>query len=299
MSLSVTMRRLGFALLLAILITGVVGLIDQDAAAVTFLPSWLGLFFGWPYLSRRFGRNLPRPPAPPASRRTEWGRLFVTAFLSFGLSCAVAVIIHADLFPPCFLFFWIALYYASPLLTKRLPYFGYARTKSIVASPAPRHPIWLRLVRGTLAGIGFVCIMVLIPMMILVPLSLSHLRARRVHDSIHVGMTVSDVLHASRDCDIFQASSDFPYATDTDDIPAVSFGRAKDGVYHTYDPASGQNLNLSESEAVDRLHVRLHDGYPWHFHYTYLNMTPQHVTFIVDFGPDGHVSQVRPIYGWD
>jgi hypothetical protein len=301
MSLSVTMRRLGFTLLLAILITGVVALIDQDAAAVTFLPSWLGLFFGWPYLSRRLGFNFPRSPAPPASRRTEWGRLFVTAFLSFGLSCALAVIIHPDLFAPCFLFSWIALYYASPLLTKRLPYFGFARTNSIVALPAPKRPVWLRLVRGSLAGIGFVCIIVLIPMMILVPLSLSHLRAKRVHDSIHVGMTVSEVLHSSRDCDIFQASSDFPYdeKAAADDIPAMSLGRATDGVYVTYDPATRENLQLSESEAIERLHTKLHDGSQWTFHYTYINATPQHVSFSVVFGTDGRVSEVKPVYGWD
>jgi hypothetical protein len=299
MSVSLTIRRLGFTLLLAVLITGAVAFIQQDAAALIFLPSWLGLFFAWPYLSRKFGFNFPKAPVPRKSRRTEWGRLFVTAVLAFVLSYAVAFVIHPDLFAPCFLFFWVTLYYASPLLTKRLPYLGFAKTISTV--PTPKRPLWLRMVRGSLAGIGFIFTIVLIPMMVLVPLSLSHLRAKKVHDSIHIGMTVPEVLHTARDCDIFQASSDFPHddKTDVDNIPAMLLGRTKDGIYHAYDPAAGQELNLSESEAVDRLHARLHDGYPWHFRYTYTNVTPQHVTFSVDFGPDGRVSQVRPVYGWD
>ena len=298
MSASLATRRLGFTLLLAILISCAVGMIGDSAAAVIFLPSWLGLFFAWPYLSRKFGFNFPKAPVPRKSRRTEWGRLFVTAILAIALSYALAFVIHPDLFAPCFLVFWVTLYYASRLLTKRLPYLGFAKTISTVSTP--KRPLWLRMVRGSLTAIGFIFTIVLIPM-VLVPLSLSHLRAKKVHDSIHIGMTVPEVLHTARDCDIFQASSDFPHddKTDVDNIAAMLLGRTNDGIYHTYDLAAGQELNLSESEAVDRLHARLHDGYPWHFRYTYTNVTPQHVTFSVDFGPDGRVSQVRPVYGWD
>jgi hypothetical protein len=100
---------------------------------------------------------------------------------------------------------------------------------------------------------------------------------------------------------MFQASSEFPHddKADPENLPAMSLGRSSDGTYHSYDPASRQTLNLSEPEAIERLHAKLHDGYPWHFHYTYVNMTPQHVSFSVEFGPDGRVSEVRPVYGWD
>jgi len=301
MSISLVIRRLGVTSLLAILVCSVVAMVDQRAAALTFLPSWLALFLGWPYLSRKLDFNFPKAPAPRKSRRTEWGRMFVTAFFSFVLSCVLALIVHSDLFAPFFFFFWIVLYYASPLLIRNLPYFGFSKSSSLVAASKPKRPLWRRALRGALAGIGFVFTIVLIPMMVLMPLSLSHLRAKRVHDSIHIGMTVPEVLHTVHDCDIFQASSDFPYddKTDPDNIPAINLGRTRDGLYHAYDPASGQNLNLSESEAIHRLHNRLHDGYPWHFRYTYINVTPQHVTFSVDFGPDGRVSQVKPVYGWD
>lgn len=295
MSASLTTRRLGFTLLLAILIVCSVGQIDANAAAVIFLPSWLGLFFTWPYISRKFGFNFPKPPAPDPPRRTGSGRLFVTGFLACGLSYVVALAIDPALFGPSLLLFWVTLYYARPLLARRLPYFGFERTSSSVAAPTQK-----RAVRRTQSRIGYVFVIVLIPALILVPLSMSFLRARKVHDSIHSGMTAAEVLHTAHDCDLFSASSDFPYdKTDVKDIPAVRLDRTRDGIYRTFDSATSRDLTLSESEAVDHLHARLHDGYPWHFHYTYINATPQHVTFVVDFGSDGRVSQVGPVYGWD
>jgi hypothetical protein len=294
MSSSLTTRRLGFTLLLAILIAGAIALIDGDAAALIILPSWLGLFFAWPYISRKLGFNFPKAPAPrPPRRRRQRGRLFVTAFFAFGLSYVVALAIDPALFGPCLLFLWVTLYCAWPLLTKRLPYFGFERTSSTIAAPSPKPT------GRTLRGIGYVFV-ILIPALILLPLSMSFFRARKVHNSIHNGMTVAEVVHTAHDCDLFSASSDFPYdKEDAKDIPAVRLDRTKDGIYHTFDSATSRDLNLSESEAVDHLYARLHDGYPWHFHYTYINGSPQHVTFIVDFGPDGRVSQVGPVYGWD
>src|SRR5579864_2584797 len=118
MSSSLTTRRLGFTLLLAILIAGAIGLIDGDAAALIILPSWLGLFFAWPYISRKFGFNFPKAPPPRPPSRTQWGRLFATAVLAFGLSYLVALAIDPALFGLCLLFLWVTLYCASPLLTK-------------------------------------------------------------------------------------------------------------------------------------------------------------------------------------
>ena len=73
----------------------------------------------------------------------------------------------------------------------------------------------------------------------------------------------------------------------------------QDGAYHTYDLAAQQDVELSEAEALERLHTKLHDGYKWRFHYTYFNVTPQHVSFTVAFGPNGRVTEVTPVYGWD
>lgn len=300
MSVSLTIRRLGFTLLLATLITGAVAFIQQDAAALIFLPSWLGLFFAWPYLSHKFGFNFPKAPAPRPFRRTEWGRILGTGFLSFALSYAVAILIHSDLFGPCFIVFWVILYYTSPLLMKRLPYFGFAKTVSTV--PAPKRPLWRRMLRASLAMVGGVALSIfLMAMTVIVPLDLCHRRAQRVHDSIHVGMTVPEVLHTAKDCDAFRASSDFPYdaKADDDNIPSMMLNWRRDGTYHTYDWAAHQDVELSEAEALEQLHAKLHDGYKWRFHYTYFNVTPQHVSFTVDFGPDGRVTEVTPVYGWD
>jgi hypothetical protein len=302
MSSSLTTRRLGFTLLLAMLIAGAIGLIDADAAALIILPSWLGLFFAWPYISRKLGFNFPKAPAPRPPRRTEWGRILGTGFLSFALSYAVALLIHSDLFGSCFIVFWVILYYASPLLTKRWPYFGFARTIPLVTVPAPKRPLWRRMLRGSLAMVGGGAVSIfLMAMTVIVPLDLCHRRAQRVHDSIHLGMTVPQVLQTAKDYDAFQASSDFPYdaKANDDNIPSMMLNSKRDGTYHTYDLAAHQDVELSEADALERLRSKLHDGYKWHFHYTYFNVTPQHVSFSVAFGPDGRVSKVNPVYGWD
>jgi hypothetical protein len=299
MSASLTFRRLAFTLLIGILITVAAFIIDVNATALILIPCWLALFFAWPYISRKLRFDFPKEPAPrQPHRRTKWGRMFVTGLIAFGLADAAAVVIHPDLLVPSFLLLWVILFYASPLVTKRLPYFGFAK-KDRTAVSIPKSPL-LRTLRSSLATTGFVFIFVLIPVLVLVPLSMSFVRARRVHDSIHTGMTAAEVLHTAHDCDLFQASSEFPYdKTDVKNIPAVRLDRTKDGIYRTFDSATSRDLNLSESEAIDHLHARLHDGFPWHFHYTYINSTPEHITFIVDFGPDGRVSQVGPVYGWD
>ena len=124
----------------------------------------------------------------------------------------------------------------------------------------------------------------------------SVLLARKLHDSIHVGMTVPEVLHA-----LFGTRSEFPHddKADANNIPALSLGWGKDGTYRTYDSARRQNARFSESEAIERLHAKLHDGYRWRFYYTYINVTPMHISFSVVFGPDGRVTEVKPIDGWD
>jgi hypothetical protein len=133
------------------------------------------------------------------------------------------------------------------------------------------------------------------------PIMNSERRAERVRDSIHVGMTVAEVLHTARDCDVFQASSEAPYDKDgsADNIPAMGLSWRRDGTYVTYDRAARQDVHLTEVEAIDRLHIQLHDGYTWHFYYTYINVTPMHVSFSVAFGPDGRVSEINPVHGWD
>ena len=297
LNLSVIIRRLGVTIVLAIIIASPGVLVGEDFAAFLFLLSWVALFFGWPYLSRRLGFNFPKPPVPRQPPRTDWRRILITGAVAFVLAFGPAFI-DACLFGLFYPLFWFALYYACPFLSRRLTILSFLQAPPM----APKRPLWLRLIRGTFAWAGGVVLalvfMLSAPM---APLVLSHYRAQKVHDSIHIGMTVPEVLRAAADCDLFQASSDFPYdeKAESDNIPAVSLGRPKAGMFRTYDLRTGQELYMSESETVARLHEKLHDGYEWRFRYTYINMTPQHISFSVVFGPDGRVEEVKPVYGWD
>jgi hypothetical protein len=289
----------GVTLVLAFVLFMVVSGIDLQVAPVLFLVAWPTLFFSWPYLSRKFGFDFPRAPQPRKARRTEWGRLLITGVLALLIACGLTVWIGPGAMG-LFAFVWLALYYAWPLLTKRAPFLNFAETKTLPA--APTRPLWLRIVRGTGAWVaGFTLTVLAFGSFSMAPLLSCYGRARRVHDSIHIGMTVPEVLHTAKDCDIFRASSDFPHDDDADpdNIPAMSLGWSQNGTYYTSPGTPNQRPALSESEALDRLHARLHDGYRWTFYYTYINATPQHVSFSVVFGPDGRVAEVKPVYGWD
>ena len=220
------------------------------------------------------------------------------------LSYLLLIVIPDYLFLLAFVILWPTLYIHWPRLRRWLAFLKFTNASAPRQSPppAPKRPLWQRLVRGTLKWVGGVGLaLLLMSMTVAVPIGLCFHRARKAHDTIHIGMAVPEVLHAVTDCDLFGASSEFPHddKADADSIPAVNLGRGKDGNYRMYDLEMRQDLRLSESEAIERLHAKLHDGYPWHFYYTYINMTPMHVTFSVVFGPDGRVTEVKPVYGWD
>jgi hypothetical protein len=192
---------------------------------------------------------------------------------------------------------WLVLCCGFHYLGRWLP-FRSEKTPNTPATPTPVRPLWLRFTRGTLASAFGLMLVFLI---VFSPASLSFVKARKARDAVHIGMTVPQVLQATKNCELFLASSDFPYdeKADRDNIPEMSLRRAEGGTYQTYDPPTRQNMQLSESQLTEYLHARLHDGYQWKFSYTYTNITPQHVSFSVVFGTDGRVAEVKPIYGWD
>jgi hypothetical protein len=227
-----------------------------------------------------------------------------TFVLAAVVSYLLMIVIPYYLFFPAFVMVWPTLYVYWPRLRQWRAVLKLTNASAPRQShpPVPRRPLWQRLVRGTLQWVGGVVLaLLLMSLTVVVPVGLSFHRARKAHDAVHIGMTVPEVLHAVTDCDLFGASSEIPLddKAAADNIPAVNLGSGKDGNYRMYDLEMRQDLRSSESEAIERLQAKLHDRYPWHFYYTYINMTPMHVTFSVIFGPDGRVTEVKPVYGFD
>lgn len=294
-------RRILASLACAFLVVCGITLINEEVAGILFIPFWIALFFAWPYMSRKLG-SAPfaglraRPPHP-----TNRGRVFLTGMAALGLAYLVAICADAQFFAPALLVCWIALYFLWPSVIRRLPFVNFTKTAAL-PGPVVQRPLWQRLVRGTLVFVGGTGLaLFLMSLIVVVPISRSFARAKKVHNSIRAGMTVQEVLHTAKDCDVFSASSEFPHDDDADpaNIPAMNLGWYQDGTYRLYDVAAHRDIRLSETETVDRLRTTLHEGYRWKFRYTYVNLTPMHVTFSVEFGPDGRVSKVKPIYGWD
>jgi hypothetical protein len=307
--LSLFLRRLGLTFLLAFLLFSLIALVDPDAAWGLFLPCWIALLIASLYLNRNVKRKVPSniPTALPPPRRklsTAWGRVIVTGLVAFGISFGLALLPVADIDMLLAPLTWIALYYGWPALRRRLPIPESWKVSGEpdAVSPVSKIGIWRLLGRGALAMISTLMVLFLLPgMMVVGPIGRSMVRARGIHDSIHVGMSVPEVLDVSRDCDIFGAGSDFPYDKNGagGNNPAMNLHRDQEGTYRTYDPATNRNISMTETQAVERLHVKLHDAYQWRFSYTYINITPMHVSFSVVFGPDGRVSEVTPVHGWD
>lgn len=274
--------------------------VDDDFAGVTFFALWPILSYGlWKIFRRRPLSSATPALVKPMPRSTSGKRQLVTALLAIVLAVALAFIINADVVWIAFIPLWIALYCGWPILSRRLPFLDFDKAPT---ARAPKRPLWLRMLRGAGAFVGTAVLAIAgLGSIVVVPITLCEHRAQKVANSIHVGMTVQEVLKTARDCDVFQAGSDFPWDknAESDNIPAMGLSWRRDGTYRTYDLAAHQDVSLTESEAVERLHAKLHDGYKWHFSYTYTNVTPMHVSFSVIFGPDGRVVEVTPVHGWD
>ena len=274
--------------------------VDDDFAGVTFFALWPILSYGlWKIFRRRPLSSATPALVKPKPRSTSGKRQLVTALLAIVLAVALAFIINADVVWIAFIPLWIALYCGWPILSRRLPFLDFDKAPT---ARAPKRPLWLRMLRGAGAFVGTAVLAIAgLGSIVVVPITLCEHRAQKVANSIHVGMTVQEVLKTARDCDVFQAGSDFPWDknAESDNIPAMGLSWRRDGTYRTYDLAAHQDVSLTESEAVERLHAKLHDGYKWHFSYTYTNVTPMHVSFSVIFGPDGRVVEVTPVHGWD
>jgi len=299
---SLILRRLVATLALAMLLAALAARFYPGDFGVVVLLMWAVLFFGWQYLGRKQDIDIPKTPPPPPLRRkrsTAWGRLIVTGLVAFG----IALLPIADFSALAGPLIWAALYHGWPALSRRLPLPESWKVKapSDAASSAPKPGFWHLLGRGAVATLGTVTVMMLLPGMIMAPVAHSFVRARKVHDSIRVGMTVPEVLDASRDCYLFGAASESSNDDNAagDNGPAISLLRNMDGTYRINDGVAHPDVALNETQAVERLQAKLHDGSRWRSNCIYVNMTSMHVSFSVIFGPDGRVVEVTPVHGWD
>ena len=211
MKFDLIIRRLGVTLALTVVLACIVAFINEDAALPLFLPSWAALFLVWPYLSRRLDFEFPKAPAPrgPRPLSTSAKRLAITAALAVVLSVVLALTINAENgVLISFIPFWLALYYGLPYLTRRLPFLDFDKAPTTLL---PKRPLWLRLIRGTLASVGGIGLaLACLSSSAIVPIVLCERRAQKVHDSIHIGMTVPEVLDTAKDCDVFQVCRNSP-----------------------------------------------------------------------------------------
>ena len=303
--MSLILRRLVATLALTFLLAALAACFDPGAFGVVFLPTWAALFFSWQYLSRKPRFNVSKAPLPPPrpQRSTAWGRVIVTGLVASGIAFGMTLLPIADFSALAGPLIWIVLYCGWPALSRRLPLPESWKVKAQwdAVSSAPKPGFWRLLGRGTLATLGVVTVMILLPAMIMAPVEHIFVRARKVHDSIRVGMTVPEVFDASRDCELFGAASESSNDDNAagDSAPAISLSRNRDGTYRVNDAVVHRDIALTETQAAEHLQATLHNGYRWRSNCLYATMTSMHVSFSVIFGPDGRVAEVTPVRGWE
>lgn len=304
MKASATIQRTAVPFALATVIACVVAPFSEDSSVRLFLlvllPSWIALFFAWPSLSRKLSFDSQRSATPGRGHWFSFSRLVITGMLAFLFSGLLAIAINSDSGAIWILPFWLALYMGWYCLTRRFPFLNTetARARPSAASAGWGQPRRPRYAWKNAKVLGLVLLFLFL---LSLPVMFSFEKAKRAHNSIHVGMTVAEVLPTVRECDLFSARSDLLYEKKADGgkAPELRLSWNKDGSYQTFDPAAGRIISMTESEALEYLHATMRDGYTWTFYYTYNNVTPEHVTFHVVFGTDGRVSEVRDIYSFD
>ena len=304
---SLFLGRLMLSFLLALVLFCLIAPFYPEAAWKLFLPCWIVLLIVSPYLDRKPtwkpSLNIPNALSPPRPKRpTAWGRVIVTGLVACGVTFGMTLFPIADFSMIAGPLIWIALYFGWPAASRRLPLPESWKVRSQdAASSAPKPGFWRLVGRGALAMLGFVTVIILLPAMITAPVAHNFVRARKVHDSIRAGMTVPEVLAASRDCQLLGAASEASNddAAAGDRVSAISLFRNADGGYRVSNGIADSGAALTETQAVERIQAKLHDGYRWRSNCMYVNMTSMHVSFSVIFGPDGRVSEVTPVDGWD
>ena len=185
---------------------------------------------------------------------------------------------------------WIALVIGWPYLSRRL---GFNFPKApLPRTPEPKRPLGVRLLRGAGKLTLALIILLIVPQS---PLGFSFYRAQSARRTLHVGMTELEVLQSVTGWKSLHVVS-HPRGADpaAGDVFAIIFGTGGKGIYTINDYGSGEGRTISESEALAIIRQKVQGNDQWSFLYTYVTFN-QMVYYSVAFGPDGRVTEIRPV----
>src|SRR5579859_3789170 len=185
---------------------------------------------------------------------------------------------------------WIALVIAWPYLSRRMG-FDFPRAP-VPRTPGPKHPLAVRFLRGVGKLTLALFILLVVPQM---PLGFSFYHAESARRTLHVGMTEAEVLRSVTGWDAMDVVS-HPSGADPEaaEVLAITFGSGGKRVYTINDYGTGDGPHISESEALAMIQQKVQGSDHWSFFYHYTNFI-QRVHFSVAFGPDGRVTEIRPV----
>ena len=82
--------------------------------------------------------------------------------------------------------------------------------------------------------------------------------------------------------------------SDEEGVHYATLVKHPDGTFGSFGVAP-----IKQGRSVALMKQKMSGGYEWCWRYTFVNNTPQHFSFTVTFGRDGHVKDVTDVWGWD
>lgn len=119
-------------------------------------------------------------------------------------------------------------------------------------------------------------------------------QARAQRNQVRVGMTVNDVVPLVHGACIRGHAVLPDRVSDDQGVHYAAIVVDPNGTFRSLDTP-----RLTDDETIAVIKQKMSDGYEWRWRYTFVNATPQHFSFTVTFGRDGHVKEVTDVWGWD
>jgi hypothetical protein len=234
-------------------------------------------------------------------------RLLTRVVVTGLVACLIAVIVSIG--TPSLVWVWIVSWAALYWFWTRWNHWrgsGDAEVpKHVTAAVVPnrqgrtdgaRRPLWRAVVRKTAKlAAGTVGLIVLGVVVMTLYLGYCERQAKAERNKVQIGMTVDDVLPLVHGAAGMRAHAVLPdNMSDEEGVHYATLVEHPDGTFGSYGEP-----RLTEDQAVALMKQKMSDGYEWRWRYTFVNDTPQHFSFTVTFGRDGHVKDITDVWGWD
>jgi hypothetical protein len=240
------------------------------------------------------------------------GRTVRWYLFRLGVTGAAALVLIALMDPDNWapmLLFWAAFYWLWKYWDYKRGAGIPAHTPSVTAppvvplrlTPAKQRPRWRRVLHRTISltaqALGVIA---LLTGLMVASLGYYEWQAKVQRNKVRAGMTIDEVLPLVHGGCSIRTHAVLPDDVKDDDLlHYVALYQRPNGTFGCNCGPNREFRQMTEPEAAELMKQKMSDGYEWRWRYTFINDTPMHFSFTVEFGKDGRVKDVTNVWGWD